>query len=126
MNMIKKNGGFTLVELIVVIAILAILAGIAVPAYSGYIEKAQEAGDITALAAVKTAVMATYATEGTVTEISFAEPSTLTAKVAGESKTVDTSALTGDFCVYYGGALNLNLATGSGATWNGAKWNITD
>ena len=28
MNMFKKNGGFTLVELIVVIAILAILAGI--------------------------------------------------------------------------------------------------
>ena len=40
MNMFKKNGGFTLVELIVVIAILAILAGIAVPAYSGYISKA--------------------------------------------------------------------------------------
>ena len=39
--MFKKNGGFTLVELIVVIAILAILASVAVPAYSGYIAKAQ-------------------------------------------------------------------------------------
>ena len=43
MNMFKKNGGFTLVELIVVIAILAILAGVAVPAYSGYIAKAKQA-----------------------------------------------------------------------------------
>ena len=57
MNMMKKNGGFTLVELIVVIAILAILAGVAVPAYSGYIAKANEATDYTMLDSVKTAVM---------------------------------------------------------------------
>ena len=57
MNMFKKNGGFTLVELIVVIAILAILAGVAVPAYSGYISKAQEANDYTALDSVKTAAV---------------------------------------------------------------------
>ena len=57
MNMFKKNGGFTLVELIVVIAILAILAGVAVPAYSGYISKANEASDYTMLDSVKTAVI---------------------------------------------------------------------
>ena len=47
MSLLKKNGGFTLVELIVVIAILAILAGVAVPAYSGYVEKANMQADIT-------------------------------------------------------------------------------
>ena len=57
MNMFKKNGGFTLVELIVVIAILAILAGIAVPAYSGYITKANEAADMTQLDSFKTAAV---------------------------------------------------------------------
>ncbi|MBQ2928109.1 MAG: prepilin-type N-terminal cleavage/methylation domain-containing protein [Oscillospiraceae bacterium] len=57
MNMFKKNGGFTLVELIVVIAILAILAGVAVPAYSGYISKANEAADYTMLDGVKTAAV---------------------------------------------------------------------
>ena len=57
MNMFKKNGGFTLVELIVVIAILAILAGIAIPAYTGYIERANEAADLAQLDAIKTAAV---------------------------------------------------------------------
>ena len=69
MNMFKKNGGFTLVELIVVIAILAILAAVAIPAYSGYITKAQDAGDTTALSAIKTAVQGALATEGAVEKI---------------------------------------------------------
>lgn len=64
MKFMKKNGGFTLVELIVVIAILAILAAIAVPAYSGYIQKANEAGDQTLLAAVNTAFAAACLEDG--------------------------------------------------------------
>ena len=67
MTMFKKNGGFTLVELIVVIAILAILAGVAVPAYSGYIEKANEAADLTTLTHIRTAAQGAMATEGAVT-----------------------------------------------------------
>jgi type IV pilus assembly protein PilA len=69
MNMFKKNGGFTLVELIVVIAILAILAAVAIPAYSGYITKANDAADTTALGAVKTACMGALATNGTVEKV---------------------------------------------------------
>ena len=58
MKNFKKNGGFTLVELIVVIAILAILAAVAVPAYNGYIEKANRAGDEQLLAAINKAYAA--------------------------------------------------------------------
>lgn len=39
----QKQGGFTLVELIVVIAIIGILAALVVPSVTGYIERAQAA-----------------------------------------------------------------------------------
>ena len=61
----KKNGGFTLVELIVVIAILAILAGVAVPAYSGYVTKANMSNDRTLVREVQNALMLhSYSGEG--------------------------------------------------------------
>ena len=66
MTMFKKNGGFTLVELIVVIAILAILAGVAVPAYTGYIAKAQQSADMQVLSVINTAVQGLAIAEGEV------------------------------------------------------------
>lgn len=41
-NKRKKEGGFTLVELIVVLVILAILAALLIPALTGYINRAKE------------------------------------------------------------------------------------
>ena len=65
MQKCKRNGGFTLVELIVVIAILAILAGVAVPAYTGYIKKAEEAADQQLIGAINTAFAAACLENGT-------------------------------------------------------------
>lgn len=42
MKKFKKNGGFSLVELIIVIAIMAVLAGAIAPAVIRYIDKARE------------------------------------------------------------------------------------
>lgn len=64
MNMLKKNDGFTLVELIVVIAIIAILSGVAVAGYSGYIKSANKSADTSALEAVNTAIASALAMEG--------------------------------------------------------------
>ena len=87
MNMFKKNGGFTLVELIVVIAILAILAAVAVPAYSGYITKANDAADITALGSVKTAALAAAATKGEVKSITVTTTNDVITEISAVVKT---------------------------------------
>ena len=39
----RKQSGFTLIELITVIAVLAVLAGVALPSYSGYVRRAKDA-----------------------------------------------------------------------------------
>lgn len=113
MNMIRKNGGFTLVELIVVIAILAILAGIAVPAYSGYIQSANDAAVETELGAIKTAAMAANATSGEITKIVVADLSNNTHSVTVTTTTPTNIAddFATDFTTFYIGATGTNNTT---------------
>ena len=120
MNMMKKNGGFTLVELIVVIAILAILAGVAVPAYSGYLTKAKDAAVLTELDAVKTAAFAAKATDTT--------PVTVITVNSDGSVYVNTDLTNAvDLDPFYTDANQSALATKmDGTTYDaGAVWNAS-
>ena len=121
MTMLKKNGGFTLVELIVVIAILAILAAVSVPAYTGYINKANDTAANTELRTVYIAAMAAAAHEGqNVNKIT----------VSGDTITIDpTNAdiekLFDDF--YSGDAGSLKAALEKHSTFKGnATWTKDD
>ena len=128
MNMFKKNGGFTLVELIVVIAILAILAGIAVPAYSGYIQKANDAAVLSELSAIQTAAQSACALEGTsVTKIVVSTAGKVT--LTPETADADINTNFADF--YKTTEADLakliakhKVAKTSGATWEGGEWDI--
>ena len=120
MNMFKKTGGFTLVELIVVVAILAILAGIAIPAYSGYIKKAQDAKVVTELDAVATAAQAANA----------ADPDgVLDSIVVGADKSItftgnNATDFAANFAMFFNGnSIKADLTGTSYA--NGATWTNT-
>lgn len=52
----KRQSGFTLIELMIVVAIVAILAAIALPAYQDYVKRAKGAELSSAMASTKTAM----------------------------------------------------------------------
>ena len=120
MNMIRKNRGFTLVELIVVIAILAILAGVAIPAYSGYITKAKDAA-IIELDTVATAVQAARATDTEkLISIAVGADGTVTANPALDA------TQKADFKIFYGNDRADSSKLADTSYKNGTTWTATD
>ena len=60
----RKDGGFTLIELMIVVAIIGILAAIAIPAYQDYIARSQASEAIQLLGGGKTPLSEFYGNSG--------------------------------------------------------------
>ena len=60
----KKQQGFTLIELMIVVAIIGILAAIAIPAYQDYTQRAQVGEAFTVVSGPKTAIAEFAQTNG--------------------------------------------------------------
>ena len=63
-NNVKKQGGFTLIELMIVVAIIGILAMIALPAYQTYTNKAKFSEVVSLVQGHKLAIEVCAQTEG--------------------------------------------------------------
>ncbi|MFY0183171.1 pilin [Stenotrophomonas rhizophila] len=89
----KKQQGFTLIELMIVVAIIAILAAIALPAYRDYTIRAKVSESVMALSACKTSVTEYFsATNALPTTLAEAGCNAATADI---SKYVDHLAISG-------------------------------
>ncbi len=64
MNMNKKTGGFTLIELMIVVTIIGILSSLAVSAYQTYTVRAQVAEGVSMAAAAKTPIVDAFLQDG--------------------------------------------------------------
>ena len=65
MKTMRKQSGFTLIELMIVVAILAILMAIAIPAYQDYTIRAQVSEGMNLAGGARTAVAEFYTDKGT-------------------------------------------------------------
>ncbi|HYC49035.1 MAG TPA: prepilin-type N-terminal cleavage/methylation domain-containing protein [Burkholderiales bacterium] len=104
----KRQQGFTLVELVVVIVILGILAAIAIPRYASYTREARVAalnGLSGAIRSSVTVVQARYvATGATTSPVTMADGTTVTVGTAGAVQGVPLSTAGGiDNAVNVGG-----------------------
>lgn len=83
----KKQSGFTLIELMIVVAIVAILAAIAMPAYQNYTKKAKMSELVVATSSLKTAAEVCFQSgsgcSGFATPVSSSGNVSLTAASAG-------------------------------------------
>jgi type IV pilus assembly protein PilA len=96
LSKMKRQKGFTLIELMIVVAIIGILAAIAIPQFASYRQRAHDAQAKSALKNLATAQEAYYAdhqvytnvTDPDLTDLGFKTESVVTVAIVGANLTM--------------------------------------
>lgn len=73
MKHVKKQKGFTLIELMIVVAIIGVLSAIAVPAYQNYVTRSEAASGLATIKSLMTTAELFYQENGTASAASVAD-----------------------------------------------------
>ena len=107
----KKQQGFTLIELMIVVAIIGILAAIAIPAYSDYTIRAQVSEGLTLAGGAKAAVSEFTMDRGvfptTQLEAGLSQPASINGKYTAS---VNAGGTAGQILITYGVDAHANLS----------------
>ncbi|BCS50313.1 pilin family protein [Aeromonas jandaei] len=117
----KKQSGFTLIELMIVVAIVAILAAVALPAYQNYTNKARFTQAVSAAGGLKTEAEVCFQTTGAfgcpALLASAAAPTGVSLTITGASSTATSLTITSTM-TNPSGAYQLAASSSNGAvTW---------
>jgi type IV pilus assembly protein PilA len=111
----KKQQGFTLIELMIVVAIIGILAAIAIPAYQDYTIRAQVSEGLTLSGAAKAAVAEYRMDSGSWPTNNSIAGLSLAGSITGKYTTLVTVA-SNVITVTYGGDANATYLAGQTVT----------